>query len=151
VKIGKICAKHPELNGLRHNNRCAICRDEYTKTYNRRYIIENKHRLSAARKKYYIDNKQRIKALNKEWKLKNKDKLKILAKEYRNKNKIKINISKFRCYEYYRDSLADNYVKGSLRQEGVSDKNITPALIEIKRLFLKTNRLLKQEKQNEKR
>lgn len=163
IKFGKICEKHPELNGERYaNSACKSCatisrrewrrkypdkyreqkrrsnnknREKYL-SYHKRYYEKNKDAHRERMSGYYKNNKEKIYKITLDWIDKNRERyLKIHRKYF--KNEI--------------ENLSDWYIKNILCQKGISREEITQTMIEIQRLLIKAQRLLKQEKQNEKK
>ena len=65
-------------------------------------------------------------------------------KKYRENNKEKLNIKSKKYSTIVRNELADSYVKLQLTAQGFLKDQITPELIELKRIMLKTKRLCQQ-------
>ena len=70
----------------------------------------------------------------------NAEKIKAKKAKYRAENAEKIKAK----YAKRRDDLKDPYVKDTLRAQGFKNEQITPELIELKRITLKTKRLCLQ-------
>lgn len=97
-------------------------------------------------KKYRLENIQFIKDINKKYALENKEKLKEYYFKYRLENKEKIT-EKRRSIGYdkkYRADINDTYIKRQLIAQGFKTFEITPELIELKRVIIKTIRLCQQ-------
>ena len=101
--------------------------------YQRRYYAENKLRLS-----------ERIKERRKKYYLKNKEKTSIQVKQWRDNNPEKRKASKNKSDVKAAASLATPYVIRQLKKQGFPREAITPELIELKRITLKTTRLCRQ-------
>ena len=80
-------------------------------------------------KTYYLLNRNRMIENSLSWQLKNPEKAKVIEKK-RNRTQI--------------DKLKDAYVKKLLRAQGFPKEAITPELIELKRITIKTKRLCRQ-------
>lgn len=75
MRHGKPCAKHPELNGLRHNGgNCPAC----TKAAKKLYQARNREKVSESMRAYREANKDRAKELNARWRGANKMKLRAI-------------------------------------------------------------------------
>ena len=85
----------------------------------------------------------------------NHEKIKAYQKEYRKANLIKLKEyqydNRFRITQRAKEkqlleikNLSDNYIKSKLRRTGFKNEQITPELIELKRITLKTTRLCRQ-------
>ena len=128
---------------------------KYQKEYNKEYCENNKERLKEKRKEYYENNKEKRKKLNKEYRENNKEKEKEYGKEYRENNKEKRKEyrenNKEKEKEYYKGkckNLVDPYIRSRLgRVEKVPYEEITPEMIELKRLQLQLHRGIKQGKE----
>ena len=119
------------------------------------YRLKNKEKISERKKEYRLKNKEKISEKDKEYRLKNKEKISEKAKEYRLKNKEKIskrmkeyvakNIELYRRYNRKKtECVSDYYVKRILLQTGFIEEQISPELIELKRITLKTERLCRR-------
>ena len=75
-------------------------------------------------KEYYKENAEQIKEYQKEYAKKNAERIKEHKKEYRK-------------------NLSDGYIKQEFKHQGYPPNQITPELIEVKRLIIKTKRLCK--------
>lgn len=76
IKFGKICAKHPLLNGERYNGWCLGCRKEENAAR------ERKPETKAVRREYYRKNKDACNARIAAWAEKNKEYIKERGKRY---------------------------------------------------------------------
>ena len=92
-------------------------------------------------KEYQIKNKDKIKDIKKEYGIKNKDEIKRRIQDYQNKNKKKIK-------EYHKEyniknkyEIKDVYVKHLIK--GIKSEDISPELIEMKRIEIAMKRELK--------
>jgi hypothetical protein len=148
-------------NGLRAS--CKECRKKYSK----KYCIENKKRISVRHKKYKQENKEKIFAWTKKYNEENKKRIAVRTKKYNeeNKKRIAVRAKKYseenkeriavRAKKYYQENkaevlgrkekvrglLKDSYIIGFLKEV---NSPITPELIELKRITVKINRLIKQ-------
>lgn len=125
---------------------------------------EEKEKKREYRKLSYQRNKSRGIAKAKEWRLNNREKIKKWYKLWANNNAEKLrekkkqwadnNTEKLReLSKKKREILLDTYVKSRLRRNGFPKEAITPELIEVQRLIIKTKRLTKnklKENENEK-
>lgn len=114
-------------------------------------------------RKNRVKYKNKIANYHKEYQAKNKDKMKFIQDVYKKKYPEKVaackkksrqlNIYKYRLFDRIesqrrRDILADNYVASRICQgTKLRSSDITPELIEVKRLIIKTKRLCKQQSQ----
>lgn len=104
---------------------------------------------------------------NKIWKIANKEKVKVSDKKYRLKNILQINKKRTLSYSKYyknqwrikypekynsyhlkyerlfREDLGNEYISRLLCEQGFKRKDLTPELIETKKLIIKTKRLCK--------
>ena len=74
------------------------------------------------------------------WRAENAEKIKTHNTKYRAKNAENIKTSNAKATS----SLASHYVKRILVSQGFKNEQITPELIELKRITLKTTRLCRQ-------
>ena len=79
-----------------------------------------------------------------EYRKKNPELTKSCSKKYRRNNKEKLNIKSKKYNAIIRNELGDSYVKLQLTNQGFLKDQITPELIELKRIMLKTKRLCQQ-------
>lgn len=109
---------------------------------------EKKHpdNLKAKAQKYRKKNPDKVKKWRTDWinrkpenKTKVKNYLKLYSKDYGKKNNEKI---KALC-TYQRDELYYCYINAKLKRQGFKKEDITPELIEVKRLLIKIKRLCK--------
>jgi hypothetical protein len=127
-------------------------------TYNRENYLKNKEKIAERCKKYRLGNKEKIVEINRRYFLENKEKISEKCKEYRLENKEKISERNKKYYlknkkgggDYLlygrksRELLLDGYVKSILKKMGFLQEQITPELIELKRINIKTERLCRQ-------
>lgn len=119
------------------------------------YKDKNDPRLLAYRRKQYIKNKDKFWSYEVrkdsiiKWSKNNPDKVKKINKNCRDrrseetKNKIKQRAKTYDCNNMKKHSaeLSDLYVSRQLVRDGFKKKELTPELIEVKRLIIKTKRL----------
>lgn len=75
MKTGRICVKHPELAGKRHNGgNCVACVKAAKKIYN----ANNKDKVRAAQRRYNQENNEKVRELNAKWRAANKTKVREL-------------------------------------------------------------------------
>lgn len=103
------------------SSKCKICKNNTNKTYR----LENSMEIKSTKLKWYLANKEKTKQTCDNWKSNNIEKV----KKYRQKT-IK--------------DLHNCYIKRVLYQHGFKNNQITPELIELKRITLKTTRLCRQ-------
>ena len=90
--------------------------------------------------KHYAANTEQVKEANAKYRAENAEKEKARFRKYREENAEKIKAKNAKR----RDDLKDPYVKDTLRAQGFKNEQITPELIELKRITLKTTRLCRQ-------
>ena len=98
---------------------------EERREYNRKWRAENAEKIKASQAKYCAENAEKVKAYKAEWFAKNAEKEKVRRAK---------SIAE----------LKDGYVEEMLRRQGFKKEQITPELIELKRITLKTTRLCRQ-------
>ena len=91
-------------------------------------------------RKYRAENPEKIKAYRAKWQAENAEKNKARFTKWRAENPEKDKAKKAKEVL----SLARYYVKGVLVAQGFPKESITPELIELKRITLKTSRLCRQ-------
>ena len=95
-------------------------------------------------REYYTENKEKIKARSVKWNAENPEKFKASnAKCYAKKYAENPEKFKARSTRSVAD-LKESYIKCKLRKQGFKNEQITPELIELKRITLKTTRLCRQ-------
>ena len=129
--------------------------EEEMREYQRKYYAENSEKIKARAAKFlaenpekekirralcYKENKERFKAASANYVAKNTEKEKIRCAKYRVENKEKIKLR----YVKDRALLSDSYIRRALVVQGFKNEQITPELIELKRITLKTKRLCLQ-------
>jgi nucleoside diphosphate kinase len=168
VKPVKVCREHTgEIEnssnraGLVSAKRyCLFCKRMYAKKFNNsekgklckiRYRKSGKYKSYS--KEYYNKYNKTLAGVERNKKHSKTRKAKISKEKYRSSEKGKSTIRKYSKWSYCGKyilikikNLADVYIKHLLRMEGISNENMTPELIKIKRLFVKANRLINQEK-----
>ena len=90
--------------------------------------------------KYYAENSEKIKARIAKYCTENSEKEKIRCAKYRVENKEKIKLRSVKDITL----LSDSYIRRALVVQGFKNEQITPELIELKRITLKTTRLCRQ-------
>jgi len=93
--------------------------------YMRKWRAENVEKIKAKKAKYRAENPEKVKGHSAKWYSENSEKEK--ARQVK-----------------YTTELKDMYIKAVLRQQGFPNESITPELIELKRITLKTERLCRQ-------
>jgi len=109
--------------------------------YSRRYCGENKKKVAESTRRYYENNKEKIAEGMRRYCENNKEKIAEIKRRHYENNKEKIAERKRR----HRKNLTDPYIKGLLRQQGIS--NPPAELVEIKRQQVIAKRLLQQMKE----
>ena len=128
---------------------------EERREYNRKYFVENAEKIKARQAKFlaenpekekirralcYKENKERFKAASAKYVAENPEKEKIRCAKYRVENKEKIKLRSVKDIAL----LSDSYIRRALVVQGFKNEQITPELIELKRITLKTKRLCLQ-------
>ena len=83
---------------------------------------------------------EKVKAGKAKWCTENAEKEKARKDKWYSENSEKEKARKVK----YTAELKDAYIKAALRQQGFPNESITPELIELKRITLKTTRLCRQ-------
>lgn len=122
-------------------------------------MVQTKEEKKAYRREYYLLNKEKENAYAKKWNLENdvykkqKEKeLRAACKEenylrvtfWQKENREKYNTVHKKNAALYRNEIAPSYAKDLLKKQGFKAEQITPELIELKRITLKTTRLCRQ-------
>jgi hypothetical protein len=118
-------------------SKCKKCKSEYAKKYDQK----NKIKLAQYHKKYNEENKIKIAQYNKKYRQENKIKKTKYDKKYRQENKIKENERGKKYDKKQIKNLGTRYLKSLLRHQGFSNNQITPEIIELKLIIIKTKRL----------
>ena len=113
---------------------------EEIREYQRNYRKENVEKAKAYNVKYRAENPEKAKVYSAKYRAKNPEKAKDYSAEYRAENPEKVKARRAK----YIGVLKDGYIKELLRQQGFKNEQITPELIELKRITLKTTRLCRQ-------
>ena len=113
---------------------------EERREYSIKYRAENAEKIKAKKAKYRAENAEKAKAGEAKYRAENAEKEKARFRKYRAENAEKIKAKNAKR----RDDLKDPYVKDTLRAQGFKNEQITPELIELKRITLKTTRLCRQ-------
>lgn len=118
-KIGKVCAKHPELKGERNaSNQCRACNAEAKALWrannpdenSRRqaaWRAENKEKISTANAEYRASHLEATKARNAEYWRKNRERLRVHRKDYNIRNADRIREANARYYAANKPQLSD--------------------------------------------
>ena len=110
---------------------------EKVKADRAKYRAENPEKVKASKARYYSENTEKIKTSNTKWQKENAEKVKATRAKWRRNNPEKTKASKAKGVA----ELKDYYIKGVLVAQGFPKESITPELIELKRITLKTSRL----------
>ena len=102
------------------SNMCKICRH----TYYKKYFKENKEVISENHKKFIAKNPECDRKYKKKYRLIHSD----IERDYFKKSV---------------EKLKDFYIKRNLKSKGFTKEQITPELIEVQRIIIKTKRLCK--------
>lgn len=131
-------------------NKCKKC----ASAYNKEYADKNKESIRSKRAEYRLNNIDQELCRSRDYHSKNKSAIKIKSDGYRRKNIDKIRIAE-RLYQIQNkelisskmqintDELKHTYIKQKLKQKGFTSNQITPELIEVQRIIIKTKRLCK--------
>ena len=98
---------------------------EKVKSHRAKWLAENPEKYKASRAKWYSGNSEKAKDYSTKWAKENPEKV----KGYNAKGVAE---------------LKDYYITRQLRMQGFKNEQITPELIELKRITLKTTRLCRQ-------
>ncbi len=111
------------------------------KAQKRKYYKENQAALNAKQRKYRKENQAALNAKQRKYRKENQDVIKARQRKYRKENQDVIKVQQRK----YCDELHDNYVSYLLKIEtkGI-DFEITPEMIELKRLQVTLKRLKKE-------
>ena len=116
--------------------------------YNKEYRLKNKESLALKKaeydKEYRLKNRDKLNEYQRNWSLLNKEKLKPKVKIYQSKNKDVLLMKGREREKKVRENLDERIVKQMLIRQGFERNQITPELIELKRITLKTTRLCLQ-------
>ena len=108
--------------------------------YMRKYRAENPEKIKSKKAKYRAENAEKIKSYRAKWGAENPEKIKASKAEWFAKNAEKEKARRAKSIA----ELKDGYVEERLRSQGFKSEQITPELIELKRITLKTTRLCRQ-------
>jgi len=121
-----------------------MTKEEKIKENKRNWYHRNKEKVNAKKKdyakKWYIKSKERLKVKNGI----NKDRISEWHKQNYSLNKESLILNSKLKQKQYIENLNDVYVKNLLKNLGFKSEQITPELIELKRITLKTERLCLQ-------
>ena len=123
--------------------------------YNRKWRAENVEKIKANKAKYRAENAEKIKSYRAKWGAENAEKVKASQAKWNAENPEKIKASQAEWFAKNAEKekvrraksiaeLKDGYVEEMLRRQGFKKEQITPELIELKRITLKTTRLCRQ-------
>lgn len=93
--VGKVCSKHPELNGERRtaNGTCVGCARAFSSRWSavnidrvRQWQSNNPEKIKASRKKWVIANISKVKAKNKRFSENNPDKVRAYCQKWKRSN-----------------------------------------------------------------
>ena len=123
--------------------------------YNRKWRAENVEKIKAKKAKYRAENAEKIKSYRAKWGAENAEKVKASQAKWNAENPEKIKASQAEWFAKNAEKekarraksiaeLKDGYVEEMLRRQGFPKESITPELIELKRITLKTSRLCRQ-------
>jgi len=130
IKISEKKKKYRELN------------NEIAREKDRKYWKQNKDKINLKRRQIYPQiDKSKLKEYQKKWTSSNKDYCNLKSAEWRLQNPERSKEISSRCDKKSSNELRDSYVRERLVQNGFPKESITPELIEVKRIILKTKRL----------
>lgn len=130
--------KNPEKK-KEYDRRSKQRNKEKNKEWAKKYRLENREKVNETRRKFREKNREKIKKWYKLWANNNAEKLREKKKQWADNNAEKLReLSKKK-----REILLGTYVKSRLRRNGFPKEAITPELIEVQRLIIKTKRLTK--------
>ena len=117
---------------------------EEKKEYMRKYYAANKEKLKEVARKYYVANKEKTLERTRKWQEVNKEKSLEVSRKWREVNKEKEKARSTKKSALDTKDLRDPYIRAKLRRQGFEKEQITPELIELKRITIKTHRLCRQ-------
>ena len=149
----KRCSKCGKIKSIDLFRR-GVCKD-CIKEYNRLYAIENREDIAKRQRDYQANNVEKIKAQRREHTLATTEIRREKEAAYRQRRRELYDAKKAKDIEAFKErrndatrkntvSLSDGYIKDQLRHQGFPNESITPDLIELKRITLKTSRLCRQ-------
>jgi hypothetical protein len=112
---------------------------EKAKESQKKYVKENREKITSYQLKWQKGNIEKSRQYAKNWREKHPDKAKEKWKRYKKKYPEKVKIQKQKS----RQELQHSYIKGQLLNKGFKSESITPELIEVQTLIIKTKRLCK--------
>jgi hypothetical protein len=118
-------------------SKCKKCRLECRK----KYVQENKIKIAKTAKKYREENKIKLLKYQRKYVQENKIKIAKHNKKYKEKNKIKIAKYNKKYFQEIKENLNGQYLKILLEKQGFSKEQMTPEIIELKLILIKTKRL----------
>lgn len=104
----------------------------------------NPRKQNEYQKRYRVKIPEKVKEWDKRSKAKRSELIKKEGKKYRISNAEKIKSAHVDAWKKYRKHLHPLYVKSVLIQNGFPKNKITPELIEVKKIILKTKREIKK-------
>jgi hypothetical protein len=126
-----------------YNTRCKTCENSINKKWRDQHPEKMKEHFEKAKLNGNYKYCPRILDNIKKWKAKNNEKVKETKKRSERNNPIKFKEKKKRSKAARRKNITDGYVKSILKIRGFSSEHITPEIIEVQRLIVKTKRLCK--------
>jgi hypothetical protein len=137
--------KYRELNKIKISKKKKIYRDlnnEIIREKDRKYWQQNKDEINLKRRQRYLKNdNSKLKEYQKKWRSDNKYYCNLKSIEWRLKNPERLKVISSRHDKKMSSELRDSYVRERLVANGFPKESITPELIEVKRIILKTKRL----------
>ena len=149
----KRCSKCGKIKSIDLFRR-GVCK-ECIKEYNRLYSIKNRDLIAKIQREYQANNVEKIKAQRKEYNSSFAEIRREKEAAYSQRRRELYEAKKAKDIEAFRErqraskregvaSLSDGYIKDQLRGQGFKNEQITPELIELKRITLKTSRLCRR-------
>ena len=149
----KRCSKCGKIKSIDLFRR-GVCK-ECIKEYNRLYSIKNRDLIAKIQREYQANNVEKIKAQRKEYNSSVAEIRREKEAAYRQRRRELYDAKKAKDIGAFRErqrasmrkriaSLSDGYIKERLTKQGFKNEQITPELIELKRITLKTTRLCHQ-------
>lgn len=155
------CGEEKELNKFptyNKNNKCyfrSYCKEckremnknwrnanpERVKELKNKWYKENPEKVREMGNKWVSNNREKSRAIKHKWERANIEKVKIKNEKWKNDNPDKVNTARKRR----RENCVDSYIKDILIAHGFPKEQITPELIELKRMIIKTKRKIKDE------
>ena len=155
------CGKEKELDKFpiyNRNNKCHLksyCKEcavkmtkewrnanpERVKELKNKWYKENPEKVREMKNKWVSDNREKSRAIKHKWERANIEKVKIKNEKWKRDNPDKVNAAR----KKRRLKCVDSYIRDILIEHGFPKDQITPEIIELKRMIIKTKRKIKDE------